>query len=273
MKRGKRHMFLIAGMLAVAAIVAMGLISYHLKERKAVQIAQEYLAQKYEQEMRYEQVWYSWIDPGLYHVLFKSVNTEVYFEVQMWPEALKLGEGTTDERYIWDDYIGTFFCRKTEEAILPEIKKIWNEDVEVKVVRSNSRDYPTRRTGETNEHMTAIEMEPLYNYEIYITTNKLLNDETNDETKLDEALRIIKTMQYLKNNQYWPKEILFWFQTGKSEKEEAIKSSKDWAEYYIWFAEKGAPHRTGDFENWYDINEIDEVIDVINSQRAEWFDE
>lgn len=252
-------MFGIIGIIVIIAVAGTIAVRYHLsvKERKAVQLAQEYLDQKYEQEMQFESVRYSWVDPGLYHVYFISTDTEIRFEVQMWPKALDFPEVTTDDRYIWDNYLSRFFCRKTEELVSPEVKMIWDENAKILVVLSSSNVYPSRRTSDPNEQMTASEMEPLYNYDFYIETNRLLNN----ESKIEEANRMFDMIEYVKKTQYRPREVLFWYQTGAIEKGKEIEKK-------IWFGDGNDPYHIGRFENWFEINNVEEVVKAIDEQ---WF--
>jgi hypothetical protein len=255
--RRKKLVFWVISIIIFVAIVGSIAVKCNLsaKERKAVQIAQEYLAQKYEQEMIYESVRYSWIDPGLYHVYFISSDTDVHFEVQMWPKVLDFPEETTDDKYIWDNYLNSFFCQKTKETILPKVKMIWDEKVGMQVILSTGKAYPLRGTVEPNEQTTAIEMEPFYNYEFYINTNRILDN----ESKMEEATRILDMIQYVQDSQYQPREMLFWYQTGSIEKGKDVEKN-------IEFVDGSMPSHSGKLENWIGIYNVEDVIAVMDEQ-------
>jgi len=236
--------------IAVIGIGALSIKGYYMfKGNKAVQIAEAYLAQKYEQEMIYENVRYSWIDPGQYHVYFTSAETKVWFGVSMWPQALEF-QGTPPDEYIWDNYLDSFFCRKTEEIILPEITASWDDNSSIQVVQHSRNVYPKKNTSEINEHMTEREMEPFYNYEFYVTTSRLLNS----ESKMEEARRILNLFQSIQELDYHPVEILVWYQTGKDERKEVSTDSETWAKRYI------------KFDAWEEIDSADQVVNIMNEQ-------
>ncbi|MDD2565180.1 MAG: hypothetical protein PHU27_13285 [Salinivirgaceae bacterium] len=248
--------------IAVAVVGAIG-VKFYLasKENRVIQFAQEYLDQKYEQEMLYKKIRYSWVDPGLYHVtFFPANNQDLFFEVKVWPQVLDFSKGTTDyDGYVGDNYISRIFCVKTAEKIRSEVKMIWDEDVDIYVTLNTNNVYPRRGVEEPNEQMTAEEMEPLYNYEVFIVTNRLLND----ESKFEEAKRIFDMIQYVQISQYNPREILFLYQTGKKDKGKSIEG-------HIWFGDGIDPYHLGRFENWFEIASIEEVIKAMDEQ---WFNE
>ena len=257
-------LFTISIIAVVAAVIVIkGPVAFHLKELKAAQFAQEYLAQKYEQEMQYDRVWYSWIDPGLYHVVFLSANTNITFQVQMWPGVFDSPERITDDNYIWDNYLENFFCSKTEEAILPDAKKIWGENVNIGVVLV--ANYPSKGAEVLNEHMTAIEMEPFYNYEILIDTNQ----QFSNESKMEEADRILDTIRYIQASQYQPREILFWYQANEGLKKGLLDEPK--TRFFIWFGDG-----TKDFwgtANWLEATRTEDILKAMDEQRGYWFEE
>lgn len=253
-------MFGIIGTIVVVAVIGTIAAKYHLsmKEHSAIQIAQKYLAQKYEQEMQFQNVRYSWIDPSLYHVTFLSASTNVKFEVSVWPKALNFPQNMTDYGdEVTDSYLKDYFCQKTEEVILPEMRAIWDENMSINVSLSTSNLYSQRVTEKPNEQMMAIEMEPFYNYDYYIHANRILNN----DSKIEEAERILDMIRYIQANQYYPREVLFWYQTGATEKGKKIENR-------IWFGDGTDPYHIGRFENWSKISSVEEIIQAIDEQ---WF--
>ena len=247
MSRRRKIIRILGVIIAVIGIVICLLNSYDAqKENKAIQLAQDYLNQKYDQDMIYESVRYSWVEPGQYHVYFTSVETEVWFGVSMWPRALECSEVPPDE-YIWDNYLESFFCRRSEEILFPEVENIWDENVSIQVSLITNNAYPSRGAEEPNEKMTVAEMEPLYNYKFIINTHRLLNH----ESAKTEAERLFDMIQYIKTIQYEPREITIWYQTGKDEKDRILTNSDTWSEYYIKFV---------NYENIYSLEQIIEIM-------------
>jgi hypothetical protein len=247
---------LLAIIVAIVLVAIAGIITVKsnlsVKEHKAVQIAQEYLAKKYEQEMRYETVRFSWVDPGLYHVYFTSVDTEIQFEVYIWPVALSSPEDIEDGKYIWDDYVNCFLCRGLENMLSPEVRRIWDDNATISVRINNSNVYPNRGEVKFSGQMTAIEMEPYYNTEFHITAHRMLTTDLKDR----EAALILKMLQSVKLGGYQPREITFRYEpweNGGSEK-------------YIWFGEGHDPLNSGRFEDWREIASVDWIIKTMDDQ-------
>ena len=246
--------------LAVVVVIGTITIKYNssVKERNAVQIAKEYLAQKYKQKMIYESVRLPQVDPVLYYVSFTSENTGIKFNVHVSPRLLKFPEEKTNTNFLWDDYLSSFFCRKTEETVLPEIKEIWDDNANMRVNLQPSNAYPDKKnSSDINEHMTEREVEPFYNYRFYVTTNRVLNSESRTE----EAMRILNLFQAIHNLDYNPVEILVWYQTGTIERGKEI-------EKYINFVSGSIPSQPEKLETWLEIVDIEDIIRVMDEQ---WF--
>jgi hypothetical protein len=255
MSRRRKLVFGIVGGIVAIAVIGTIVAKFYLfsKEQKAIQLAQEYLAQKYEQEMQYQSVRYSWVDPGLYHVYFTSTDTGVNFEVEMWPKALDLPKGTVDyDGYLGDTYFSSFFCQKTAEYVLPNIKNIWGENAYISVVLHSGHSYPSEDISSLSENMTEKEMERFYTYEFSITSNCLLDG----ESKTEESQRVLSIIETIRKLDYSPVEIRIWYKTGKDEKEKVLTDSKTWTEMYI------------SFDNWEEIISIEEIVNAMNEQ---WF--
>ena len=253
----RKKLILWVSIIAVVAIVGTMAVKYNSsnKERKAVQLAKEYLAQKYEQEMIYESVRLSKVDPVLYRVSFISQNTGIKFNVNVTPSLLKFPEEKSNNKLLYDNYLGSFFCRKTEEIVLPEITATWNDNASIYVSLYPSDVYYEKNTADTNEHMTEREMESFYNYRFYITTNRLLIN----ESKMEEAQRMLNIFQAIQKLNYHPVEILFWYQTGTIEKGNEIKES-------IRFVDGNILSQTGKLGNWLELINVEDVIKVMDDQ-------
>ena len=240
------------GVIAVVVVVGTIAIKYDssAKDRKVIQIAQEYLAQKYEQEMTYESVRLPYVDPVYYYVTFVSANTDVRFEVRIWPGVLKNQKLENNDKNINDNYLSSFFCKKAAEIVLPDIMAIWDDNASIQVTQPTTNVYPKNDAFPINEHMTEREMETLYEYRFHITTNRLLSS----ESKTEEARRIFNLFQAIQELNYHPVEIVVWYQTGKDKKEEVSTDSETWVRRYI------------EFDAWEEIDSADQIVDITNEQ-------
>lgn len=250
---------ILGGIIAIAiaiAVVGTIAIKHHLSsnEKMAVRLAQEYLAQKYEQEMQFYHVRFSWIDPSLYQVTFTPAdNPNLYFQVIV-QQNLTIAEGLQEFGYSTypDNYYLNYFTFHTSRAIEKDVQNIWDESASVHVSIDSPALYSYRMPTEFNEHMSAEEMAPFLNYDYHITLNRLLDS----RFKTEEAEKILQTISVFQISQYDPREILFWYQTGKNAKQKVLTDSKTWPEMYI------------KFENWSEISTIDEVVQAMDEQ---WF--
>lgn len=240
---------------AVAGVLAVK-INYSAKKEKAVQIAQRYLSQKYEQKMLYSNVNYFWIDPTGYHVIFTpSNNPELYFEVIV-QNNLTIAKGLQEfgNSTCPDNYYLRYFEYYTSRQMNKDIQNIWGENAQINVIADDSDIYSHSVPFEINEHMTAKEMETFLKYDFYITTNLLLDS----GSKITEAKRMFKLIKVVQKSSYKPTEILFWYKTGKDEKKDDLTDSKTWPEMYI------------EFGDWSSITTVDQVIAEMDAQYAQW---
>jgi hypothetical protein len=239
------------GIIAVVVVSTIA-VKYDssVKERKAVEVAKEYLAQKYEQGMICESVRVPSVDPVYYYVTFLSATTDVRFEVRIWPGIFKNQKLEDSDKNINDNYLSSFFCKKVAEIVLPEITAIWDDNASMQVTQPTTNVYPKNDAFPINEYMTEREMEPFYEYRFHITTNRLLNS----ESKAEEAQRIFNLFQAVQELNYHPVEIFVWYQTGKNEKDEISTDSETWAKRYI------------KFDAWEEIDSADQLVGLMNEQ-------
>lgn len=240
----------------ILAIVVLGIsilnISLSKNEQKAVQIAKDYLAPKYTQEMLYSSVRFSLIEPSLYHVTFSPVNNpELYFVVLV-ASDLTLREQTNKYgHFIPDDYYLKFFSFESKKIFQENVEKIWGENAYIGVPVDDRGIYGANRIPiELNEKMTAEEMEPFIDYNFYITTNVLFDIAAKNE----EAQKILEMIQHVQASQYRPREILFWYLTGKPKEKEVYLDFSTRAEANI------------EFKNWAEITSIEEIETIMYEQ-------
>ena len=189
-------MFLVAGVLAVAAIAAIGLISYHLTERKAVQVAQEYLAQKYDQEMRYESIRFSWFDPSLYYVGFSPANNaNIHFEVMVQQNLTIDEEWTNNEgdHFSPDNYYIARFEYFIVNYFQNEAKRIWGDNVSVIVRVPNEAIYSFKIPENLSDKMSMYELDNLIGeYLILIDIKQSMQEALKEDEATEEKFAVNK---------------------------------------------------------------------------------
>ncbi len=199
----------------IIVIIAIGAVSIKIylssKENKAIQIAQEYLNQKYEQEMQYENVRYSWIDPSLYHVRFSPVSKpEIIFEVLVYPD-LTIPEDRWEfgqSKKSADNYYVKYFEYCMEKFLIADVTRLWGDKATVKVLDVNIGGVAFSVSSELNDKITLMEMEPLIDdYWIYVRMNEIVFDELSTEKTANLIFEFIET---IKNYDFVPKTIDFW---------------------------------------------------------------
>lgn len=244
MKR-RKALIILSVLIAIVVITILSIyVYYRMNKRKAVQIAKGYLEQKYEQEMIYQGVRHAWIDPELYHVTFTSVETDVTFQVSIWPPVLRQ-TSTEVEDGIWDDYLWCFFCKETEALLQPEAASIWNEVDRILITHSRIRNSKATLGTEINEHMSAREMERTYYayaYDLFVTPGRMISRGSERE----EAQNILKLFQMLRDKDYHPSWILVWYQTSTANDSDSVATEKPVT-----------------FESWETIDTVEQVIEIM----------
>ncbi len=250
-------MFGIIGAVAIIAILGTVTIKYNLstKEKKAIRLSQDYLSQKYTQEMQYLNVKFSWIDPAIYHVSFSPVNMpELVFEVLISQDLTSPREWTNPDgsHFAPDNYYLKYFSLDTRKSFQTHVQQIWGTNTGIVVPVVNLGLYAVKIPLELNEQMKPEDMEPFLDYDFYVTPNQLLDD----SSKAEEAQKIFEMIQIVQASGYKPNRILFWYQTGNKKKNEKYTDSKTWAERDI------------SFEDWNEISSVEQIEKRMNET---WF--
>lgn len=237
-------MLILGIIIAIIAISALSIKVYlSSKENKAIQIAQEYLNQKYEQEMQYESTRFSWIDPSLYHVSFSPVsNSEIIFEVIVYPDLTipedrwEFGESSRSA----DNYYVKYFEYCMGDYLVADVKRLWDYDATVKVLDITYGGVAFCVSPELDDKMTLAEMEPLINdYWIYIKTGEMTVD---DQSLEESARRIFEFIQIIKNNGFMPETIDFWYPATEDETTDVV------------------------LRNWNKIDTVDQVVALLKAE-------
>lgn len=176
-KRRINMKILIFALLGIAVIgVGFGKIYLLSTENKAIELAQNYLANKYEQKMQYSSVRYSWIDPSLYHVTFSPAeNPKLFFEVLVQNNLTIQEDHQNSDQNKWysaDNYYIKNFEYQMEEYLSPEVKRLWGNDAKITVLQMNSSIYSFSVTHKLDNTMPLSEMDKaIDNYWIFVSTS------------------------------------------------------------------------------------------------------
>ena len=259
---GRKKNMLIAPIVIICFIGLFLLLFGHYislrmpwNEKKAIDIAKEYLAENYQQEMKYLSIRIPIVEPMIYHVYFSPVDIpDLIFEVQVYPN-FELPEtrpvpNKPDLYFSPDNYYLTLFKYNVNMPLKKFTKEIWEAGVSVGSSTSDGSNslitpYVFR------EQMPVKEMEKYIDYFFMISIDKILND----SSKTEESQKMLKVIEFIKDNGSTPKTILFWYKTGKKERDKrSVIDTENWTKFYI------------KFEDWSEITTIEQIIDEIDRQ-------
>ena len=182
MGRRKRNCYIVAIFAAIMAValctMACGkILTSNYKE--AIRIAQEYLDDKYDQEMLYQDIRKTPIEPGTYHVTFTSTNPpEIEFEVTVF-DSLTIPERARDFEQgalSADNYYFKLFEYLMKEHLAADANRLWGSEATVRVT---VMDFGVLFTisAELSDSMSLYEMESyIENYWVSIRANDLSSD-------------------------------------------------------------------------------------------------
>jgi hypothetical protein len=190
--------------------------------QKAISIAENYISNKYNQKMEYYN--YSIVgfggnfydgDRNIYHgelidgqfrfydfyniVFTENNNNEYLFNVLV----------SFDFSYIVDDYITDRFLYFSRTNFIPKIENIWNNAQASIAINKDDFYYAFNPPIELDEKMNPEDVKDYIDINISIYPNSVL---TNANIK-EEALKIFKTIEVIKAENYKPVYIEFSFKT------------------------------------------------------------
>ncbi len=220
----------------------------HLKCRKAVSIAEDYLSEKYEKEMKNVSVRYSFIDPCLYHVYFvPEENPELTFKVLVQNDlsiasiAGEFGEKTGSA----DNYYINYFEHELEKALEKETGELLGENTKITVLHSSVGMY-----------------------------SFFIPDGVNENVPLEDMLKIMDGRYYIYVE--FPEEDVIDINSEKFasvglEFLEVVKSKYNPLNVFIQFWIDGEKERVGTmFDNWKEIRTIDEFTNKLKQEVRDW---
>ena len=238
--------------LAALGILALSFLCYsRIQSYRATQLAKDYLAQKYQQEMIFKSIYRTWLF-NEYYVVFTSAESNIDFRVTIVADQLSnIKKPYQDsDGLIGDNYLSSFFYTKTIDALTPTVTQIFGEDAYIRIYSDYIKLVPHPDFSEVNEHMSDREMEPYFNYTFSITPNILLNNASKEE----EAQRILTMFQTIPGLDYHPTEIIVWYQTGNKEDSRKPPSWEGSSKFFV------------SFENWEEIDSVEQIMTVMDDQ-------
>jgi hypothetical protein len=233
-----RRIFFMLVFIGIAIIAMLVAIIHFTNQSKAIKIAQEYLSQKYNQEMQYSRIRFSWIDPALYHVYFSTVeNPDVVIEVEVQTEFTINEPKITDKYdYMPDYFYAAHFEFELRNLFINDVDKIWGVNADIGVLVLNPFAVPHGYNSKAAlEYRAALFDE----YLLVINTSQNLTD----ESKLDEAQKMFGLIKIVQESAYKPKYINFWYNVPKTAK----KSE----EVNVFF------------DSWMNIDSVEQVLEQI----------
>ena len=235
----------------IVAIIATGALAIKVyfisREYRVVKIAQEYLAQKYNQEMQYMDIFHQyWFYPQFYQIRFTSTTTPIIVFTVSVSENLEISDNLRlfeQSQQSADNYYIKCFEYYMDDYLLPDVKQLWGDEATVAVIDiNNSYGASFSISPMLSNEMTVWEMERLISsYHIYIgTSNKLI-----DESLEADAEQIFEFFQIIKNDGFDPTSFFFKFPVTETETQSV------------------------EFEDWQEIVTVNQVIEQLRAEMED----
>lgn len=173
--------------IGVVILILSSFLWYNLpwNRAKARSVAENYLQEKYEEEMVYLNTRLSLVEPSCYQVRFyPKSDPEVQFEVVVLPNDFSLPKNP-------DNYIQQYFCVQMEKQYEAIVRSIWNETATINFF-SESRYQKTP----LNTEMALSSISQNIDYLILVHLPFRLTEENTNE----EAHNIFSIIQLFRND-------------------------------------------------------------------------
>lgn len=184
----------------VGAVVGIGIeiqYSFTLNKTRAVETAERYLRQEYNQEMQFKDVdWF--LDPGIFYVSFSPSNDpEIVFQVLV-HGGLRVDEPTEATRA--DNYYIAWFEHNLENYFDEEVKRLWGDSAEVLVTVNNPAEVCFWIDKEINDTLPLPDVAALFgDYHICVRAENVLED----------AETMFNFVQFVKQNDFLSTSVIF----------------------------------------------------------------
>jgi len=247
MSRRKKVMFGVLGVIIGLPILAIAIIRlpYVFNKPKVIALAQEYLEQKYTQEMQYLSITFPVIEAP-YRVCFTPVNNPDLVVTVMVRDDVSLREAHSSIEYdfIPDNYYVAYFELEMRDFFKEDVKRIWGEDAAARVSVPNHALVAFTVPIGLNDQLPLQDMAALVDeYILFVDINQALGEDSNE----DETRRIFDFIQTVQASGHKPNCIVFWYSVPKTAKDTSGRTNIS-------------------LDNWLEITTIEQVVEQMNNQ-------
>jgi hypothetical protein len=248
MGRGKK-----AGLIILVIIIGVPLLAftavrlkYTFDSPKVIALAQEYLEQKYDQEMDYIRITYPIIEAP-YRVCFSPANNpDLIITVRVRSDMSLRDENIVGGiHFMPDDYYMVYFETQMADFFENDIRRIWKDSATTSIsISSRAAAASFRVPAGLNDQLSLWEMEALIEeYLLFVNVDTMLNE----DAKVGEAQKIFDFIQGVQKSKYNPTRLVFWYQAPKTVIDASGRTNLS-------------------FEDWMNIDSIEKVITQMDGQ-------
>lgn len=145
-----------------------------------------------------------------------------------------------------DNYYFANFNWKMQNRFQDDVKQIWREDTSFTVLAMNQGLYGFSVPAALNDQLSLNEMAGLIDeYYFYVDVNQVINE----DMKFGEAQRILDFFKVVRESEYKPSCLVFYYSTPKVPKDTEARS-------YL------------SFDKWSEMLTVDQIVAELNTQMA-----
>lgn len=219
--RGKKILLILFGVLISCGIAIFAWEKY--KMGRAIECAETYLSEKYEQKMEFLTISRNRYTDWSYSLLFAPTdNSDLIFHVHLAsdlkPEIREDGILT----YPSDSYLTARFCYNAKQELLEMIPHKIKTMGDL-TISSGGSIYAIRAV---QEDMSQQEISELLTYDLWVSIHSTLSE----ETKLSLTGNVVELLQVVLNSTYHPNTVYLCFD-GNTISDKKIVILNDWEQY------------------------------------------
>ena len=250
MSRRKKIVLIIGGVIIGVPILTIAIIrlQYAFKEPKVIALAQEYLEQKYDQEMQYLGITFPIIEAP-YRVCFSPAdNLNLIITVRVKSDISLREESIVGKiHFMPDDYYMAYFELQMAEYFKNDIKMIWGDTANIFVSISSRAAASSFRvpTGLNNQLSLQDKEALIEKYLLFVNVDTMLGE----DIKTEEAKKTLNFIQAIQQSGYKPDCLVFWYKAPKTVKDASGRANLS-------------------IKDWMDIGNVEQVLEQMDEQ---WF--
>ncbi len=192
-----KALIIVLCVIAVLVLLAGGKATYN--KHAARSAAEDYLAEKYTDEMQFESIYHSWIEPSRYRVMFSpKENEEIKFEVLVQNDFTLWTSGTEMNRDVSaDNYYSAIFDYYMKRRLKDTAAEIW-EGADADVLTDSEGMYAIWYQQEISSisdvpesELDAMEETLKGKYFVWILTGQSTDAEDFVETEADKVEQLL----------------------------------------------------------------------------------